>query len=117
MPHCYPNERQGQQVEKPKGRIPACPPEPRCERSDYARSLGAIFGVLKRGPAPDRLSPLFDSLNYEKQQGEEHNNPDRIADPKMKPSLSKTAPGDHSRSGIGSDKPARDEPRTDDRHH
>jgi hypothetical protein len=63
MPHCDPDERQEQQVEKPKGMIPACPQEHRCERSDYARPLSAIFHVLKRDPAPDRLGSLFDSLN------------------------------------------------------
>jgi hypothetical protein len=62
MPHCDPDERQEQQVEKPKGMIPACPQEHRCERGDYGRCLGAIFDVLKPRPAPDRLGPLFDWL-------------------------------------------------------
>jgi hypothetical protein len=41
----------------------ACPQEHGCERSDYARPLGAIFDVLKPGLAPDRLGPLFDALS------------------------------------------------------
>ena len=64
----------------------------------------------------NRWGPLFNSLVQQKQWREEHNNADCIADPKMKPGLGKTSPGNDPRSGIGGDKTACDEPRTDDRH-
>src|SRR5216683_4506411 len=110
-----PDEREEQQVEQLERVIATHFGEHRCERRDNTRPLRGSLAELKCGPAINRWGPLADSLVAQKQWRKEHHDADGIADPKMKPGLGKTAPGDNARSGVGSDKTARNEPRTDDR--
>src|SRR3954447_10658688 len=102
-----PDQRQKEQVEKSERGIPTHPREHRRERRDDTHPLGCSFAELKWRPALNQRGPLSDSLVYEEQWRENHDNADCIARPKMKPGLGKTVPRNYSRSSIGGDKTAR----------
>src|SRR5215472_5757328 len=110
-----PDQRQEQQVEKPE-RIATKSRKHRCESRNNTHPLRSKLDELRYGNAMIPWAPLFNSRVEQKQGREEHNDSDGIADPKMKSGLGKTAPRDNPGSGIGGDKTARDDPRTDDRH-